>query len=60
MSGSNGGPSDDKDARIKELEALLAASKGQAVPQTGPSASKALRKEREAAAAKIFGKFGRR
>jgi len=60
MSGSTGGPSDEKDARIRDLEAQLAAAKGQAAPQAGPSASKAARKVREAAAARIFGKFGRR
>lgn len=61
MSGSSGGPSDDKDAKIRDLEAQLAAARGGAVvSQPGPSGAKARRKEREALVRRIFGKFGRR
>lgn len=57
----SGGPSDDKDAKVKALEdenAKLKAARMAAL--SGQARSKALRLEREAAANRVFGKWGRR
>lgn len=62
MSGSGGGPSDEKDAEIRRLKDELAKAKAQGAQAslTGSAASKARRKEREALAERVFGKWRRR
>jgi hypothetical protein len=61
MSGRDGGPSDEKDAKIKDLEAQVRAAEGAAAASmSGQMRQKAERKARESLAQRVFGKFGRR
>jgi hypothetical protein len=61
MSGKEGGPSDGKDAMIKDLEAKVRAAEGAAAANmSGQMRQKVERKARESLAQRVFGKFGRR